>query len=81
MGHDQGKKSLNMFGPGTFFPVGVEIHEFRVEYEMILQAFSNIEVRSWLRKMEILHGSCFGKIVSALYSGNEKQCIINGFPR
>lgn len=44
MGHNQGKKSLNMFGPGTIFPVGVEIHEFRVEYEMILQAFSNIEV-------------------------------------
>ena len=38
LGHEQGKKSLNMFGPGTIFPVGVEIHEFRVEYEMIIQA-------------------------------------------
>ena len=44
LGHDQGKKSLNMFGPGTIFPVGVEIHEFRVEYEMILQALTDIEV-------------------------------------
>ena len=44
LGHDQGKKSLNMFGSGTIFPVGVEIHEFRVEYEMIIQAFSDVEV-------------------------------------
>lgn len=44
LGHDQGKKSLNFFGPGTVFPVGVEIHEFRVEYEMILQAMTDIDV-------------------------------------
>lgn len=44
LGHDQGKKSLNFFGPGTVFPIGVEIHEFRVEYEMILQAMTDIHV-------------------------------------
>lgn len=44
LGHDQGKKSLNLFGPGTVFPVGVEIHEYRVEYEMILQALTDIDV-------------------------------------
>lgn len=44
LGHEQGKKSLNMFGPGTIFPVGVEIHEFRVEYEMIIQALTDCEV-------------------------------------
>ena len=44
LGHDQGKKSLNFFGTGTVFPVGVEIHEFRVEYEMILQAMTDIDV-------------------------------------
>ena len=44
LGHENGKKSLCLFGPGTIFPVGVEIHEFRAEYEMIIQAFSDIEV-------------------------------------
>lgn len=44
LGHDQGKKSLNFFGPGTVFPVGVEIHEYRVEYEMILQAMTDADV-------------------------------------
>lgn len=44
LGHDQGRKSLNFFGPGTVFPVGVEIHEFRVEYEMILQAMTDIDI-------------------------------------
>lgn len=44
LGHDQGKKSLCLFGAGTIFPVGVEIHKFRAEYEMILQAFTDLEV-------------------------------------
>lgn len=44
LGHDQGKKSLCLFGSGTIFPVGVEIHKFRAEYEMMLQAFTDLEV-------------------------------------
>lgn len=44
LGHEQGRKSLNLFGPGTVFPIGVEIHEFRIEYEMIIQAFTDIEI-------------------------------------
>ncbi len=44
LGHEQGKKSLCLFGPGAIFPIGVEIHEFRAEYEMIIQAFSDAEV-------------------------------------
>lgn len=44
LGHDQGKKSLNMFGVGTIFPVGVEIHEYKAEYEMIIQALMDTEV-------------------------------------
>lgn len=44
LGHDQGEKSLNLFGPGTIFPIGVEIHGFRAEYEMIIRAFSDIEI-------------------------------------
>lgn len=27
---------LNLFGSGTVFPVGVETHEFWIEYEMII---------------------------------------------
>lgn len=67
LGHDQGKKSLNMFGPGTIFPVGVEIHEFRVEYEMILQAFSNIEVYKMsyptLKKLAQENGNFAGELL------------------
>lgn len=44
LGHDQGKKSLCLFGTGTIFPVGVEIHEYRAEYEMMLQAFTDLKV-------------------------------------
>lgn len=43
LGHEQGKKSLNFFGPGTVFPVGVEVHEFRAEYEMMLQVVTDLE--------------------------------------
>ena len=43
LGHDQGEKALNLFGPGTVFPVGVEFHTSYMEYEMILQAFSDGE--------------------------------------
>ena len=39
LGHDQGENALNLFGPGTVFPVGVEFHTSYMEYEMILQAF------------------------------------------
>lgn len=44
LGHEQGRKSLNFFGSGTIFPVGVEVHEFRIEYELILQALTDTEV-------------------------------------
>ncbi len=43
LGHDQGEKALNLFGPGTVFPVGLEFHTSYMEYEMILQAFSDGE--------------------------------------
>lgn len=44
LGHEQGQKSLNLFGTGTIFPIGVEVHEFRIEYELILQALTDLEV-------------------------------------
>ncbi len=42
LGHDNGRKSLMMFGPGTVFPVGVELHEFRIDYDLMLQALSDV---------------------------------------
>lgn len=67
LGHEQGKKSLNMFGPGTIFPVGVEVHEFRVEYEMIIQAITDVEVFQMayptLKKIAGEHGDFAGELL------------------
>lgn len=67
LGHEQGKKSLNMFGPGTIFPVGVEIHEFRVEYEMIIQALTDCEVYKMsyptLKKIATENGTFAGELL------------------
>lgn len=67
LGHEQGRKSLNMFGPGTIFPVGVEIHEFRVEYEMIIQALTDVEVYKFsyptLKKMVQENGDFAGELL------------------
>lgn len=67
LGHEQGKKSLNMFGPGTIFPVGVEIHEFHVEYEMIIQALTDCEVYKMsyptLKKIATENGTFAGELL------------------
>ena len=67
LGHDQGEKSLNLFGPGTIFPVGVEVHEFWIEYEMILQAFSDVEAYSMsyptLKKIAVENGAFAGELL------------------
>lgn len=67
LGHDNGKKSLNLFGPGTIFPVGVEIHEYLVEYEMMIQAFSDLEVYQMpypvLKQMVTEHGDFAGELL------------------
>ncbi len=67
LGHEQRRKSLNMFGPGTIFPVGVEIHEFRVEYEMIIQALTDVEVYKFsypiLKKMVQGNGDFAGELL------------------
>lgn len=67
LGHEQGKKSLNFFGVGTIFPVGVEVHEFRVEYEMILQAMTDTEVYQIpypvLKKIAQENGSFAGELL------------------
>lgn len=67
LGHDQGKKSLNLFGAGTIFPVGVELHEFKIEYEMIIQAFSDVEIYQMpyplLKKMVQDNGKFAGELL------------------
>ncbi len=67
LGHDQGRKSLNMFGPGTIFPVGVEIHEFKAEYEMIIQALMDTEVYTMpypvLKKIVQENGKLAGELL------------------
>ena len=42
--HDAGEKSLNIFGEGTMFPVGVELHEYWMEYEMVMRALTELSV-------------------------------------
>lgn len=67
LGHDQGEKSLHIFGPGTVFPVGVETHEFIIEYEMIIQAFSDVEAYSMsyptLKKIATENGAFAGELL------------------
>ena len=43
-----------MFGPGTIFPVGVELHEFRVEYEMSIQVPQEVRIYYRNGKTELL---------------------------
>lgn len=67
LGHEQGKKSLSLFGPGTIFPMGVETHEYKMEYEMMIQAFSDVEAYSMsyptLRKMAEENGKLAGQLL------------------
>lgn len=67
LGHDRGSKALNLFGPGTVFPVGVETHEFIIEYEMIIQAFSDVEAYSMsyplLKRIAVEHGDFAGELL------------------
>ena len=63
LGHDKGYKSLNLFGNGTIFPVGVELHTSPIEYDMVLTAFTDLQVLCipypLLRKM-VENNSDFG---------------------
>lgn len=67
LGHDDGIKGLTFFGPGTIFPIGVELHEVRAEYEMILQAMTDLEVYyvsyPGLKKMVQLNGQFAGELL------------------
>lgn len=67
LAHDQGEKALNFFGPGTVFPIGVERHTSWMEYEMIIQAFSDVEVYSMpyptLKQIAVENGDFAGELL------------------
>lgn len=48
LSHSSGNtKSLFFYGPKTIFPLGVVPHENPIDYELVLQAFTDIEVISF----------------------------------
>lgn len=56
LGHEKGgEKSLALFGPGSIFPVGLSDHKYKMDFEIILRAFSDLDVYKFsyltLRKM------------------------------
>ncbi len=65
--HDHGEKSLNLFGPGTVFPIGVERRNSWIACEMILQAFSDLVVYSMsyptLKKIVVENGAFAGELL------------------
>lgn len=67
LGHDQGEKALNLFGPGTIFPLGVELHEFWIEYGMIIRAFSDVDTYSMpyptLKQIAVENGAFAGELL------------------
>ena len=56
LGHEKGgEKSLALFGPGSIFPVGLSDHKYKMDFEIILRAFTDLDVYKFsyltLRKM------------------------------
>lgn len=39
-----GQKSLALLGPGSIFPIGLTDHKYKMDFEIILTAFSNLDV-------------------------------------
>lgn len=39
-----GEKTIGLFGPGSVYPIGVERHRHKMDFEMILTAFTELEV-------------------------------------
>lgn len=65
--HDQGEKSLNVFGPGTIFPIGVELHESWMEFEMMVQALTDLDVYAMpypeLKRIVVENGAFAGELM------------------
>ena len=44
IGHESGKeKIIALFGPGSFFPLGIDHHYYDMEYAMVEQAYTKVE--------------------------------------
>lgn len=67
IGHEEGEKSICLFGQGTIFPIGVEHRKFKMDYEMIIRAFSDLEVYSMsyqtLKKVAEENGRFTGELL------------------
>lgn len=75
--HDSGNlKSLVFYGPNTIFPLGVVPHETPIGFEMILRAFTDVEVTSFsyeqLRQMCAEDGEFAAQIL-------EQNCDFIGY--
>jgi len=45
LGHEKGgEKSLVLFGPGSLFPIGVSSHDHKMDYDIVLRAFTDVSV-------------------------------------
>ncbi|MBS5937510.1 Crp/Fnr family transcriptional regulator [Clostridium sp.] len=45
LSHEKGtEKSLALFGPGSIFPIGLTDHKYKMDFEIILRAFSDLDV-------------------------------------
>lgn len=43
--NENGKeKTVSLWGPGEIFPIGVKVHHHKMDYEMVLTAFSKLEI-------------------------------------
>ena len=77
LSHSSGNlKSMNFFGPQTVFPLGVVPHENLIDYEMVLRAFTDVEVSSFsypvLRRMCVEDGEMAAQIL-------EENCEFIGY--
>jgi cAMP-binding proteins - catabolite gene activator and regulatory subunit of cAMP-dependent protein kinases len=60
LAHEKGlEKTVALFGPGSIFPIGLTNHTYKMDFEIILRAFSNLDVYKFsyltLRKMAEEH--------------------------
>lgn len=75
--HSSGNmKSLTFFGPKTVFPLGVVPHENLIDYEMVLEAFTDVTVYSFsypdLRQMCVDDGNFAAELL-------EENCDFIGY--
>ena len=87
LSHEKGaEKSLALFGPGSIFPIGLTNHRYKMDFEIILRAFSDLEVYKFsylkLRKiasdnpdfaMDLLEQNC--DFISYLFHDSVSQAF------